>query len=195
MSISRTSNNAYVICTSSTRPGSPLNGSTIYETDTDKTFVYTGSLWVPLTPSILDTRYLEGTQAAYSGSLNGASTNYLKYDATNNLELLYTPPIDAWWEVTLRISLLQKLDAAYHYAYGMIELSPAPVTGTAVRHSIIVQHSSVNYYMSFDITTLYKLAANTAYTAKSVFGNGNGGSWQHYRGGGHLDMHAYAWAR
>lgn len=195
MSISGTGNAAYITCTSSTRPASPVSGSTIYETDTDKTYVYTGSAWAPLMPSIIDTQYLEGAQAAYSGSLSGSSTNYLKYDATNNLELQYTPPIDVWWEVTLRISILQKLDAAYHYAYGMIELSPAPVSGTSIRHSIITQHASVDTHMSFDKTTIYKLAANTAYTAKSAFGAGNGGSWQHYRGAGHLDMHANAWAR
>lgn len=33
------------VCTSTTRPASPYEGQTIYETDTDKTLVWTGSAW------------------------------------------------------------------------------------------------------------------------------------------------------
>ena len=43
-----------IICTSSTRPASPFEGQTIYETDTDKELTWSGSAWVvtnrPLTP-------------------------------------------------------------------------------------------------------------------------------------------------
>jgi hypothetical protein len=35
-----------VVCTSSTRPGSPSEGDLIYETDTDRLLVYSGSAWV-----------------------------------------------------------------------------------------------------------------------------------------------------
>ena len=34
-----------IICTSSTRPASPFEGQTIYETDTDFTYTYNGSTW------------------------------------------------------------------------------------------------------------------------------------------------------
>lgn len=34
-----------IICTSSTRPASPFEGQTIYETDTDSTYTYSGSAW------------------------------------------------------------------------------------------------------------------------------------------------------
>lgn len=34
-----------IICTSSTRPGSPSTGRRIYETDTGKEYVYSGSVW------------------------------------------------------------------------------------------------------------------------------------------------------
>ena len=34
----------YVVCTSSTRPPG-REGTMIYETDTDKTYVYNGSVW------------------------------------------------------------------------------------------------------------------------------------------------------
>lgn len=36
---------ATTICTSSTRPASPVEGQTIYETDTKKVYVYDGSAW------------------------------------------------------------------------------------------------------------------------------------------------------
>jgi hypothetical protein len=34
------------VCTSTTRPASPFEGMVIYETDTNKTYVYNGSSWV-----------------------------------------------------------------------------------------------------------------------------------------------------
>lgn len=34
-----------VICTSSTRPASPYEGQEIYETDTDREYIYTGTVW------------------------------------------------------------------------------------------------------------------------------------------------------
>lgn len=40
-----------IICTSSTRPASPFEGQTIYETDTDIEYRWTGSLWLPISPA------------------------------------------------------------------------------------------------------------------------------------------------
>ena len=37
---------AVIVCTSATRPSSPVEGMTIYETDTDQMQVYNGSAWV-----------------------------------------------------------------------------------------------------------------------------------------------------
>jgi hypothetical protein len=34
-----------IVCTSSTRPATPNEGMTIYETDTDKVLIYSGSAW------------------------------------------------------------------------------------------------------------------------------------------------------
>lgn len=42
-------NQSVITCTSSTRPGSPSEGMTIYETDTDMTRQYNGSSWVQIT--------------------------------------------------------------------------------------------------------------------------------------------------
>lgn len=39
-------NQAVIVCTSGTRPASPVEGMVIYETDTDKLQVYGGAAWV-----------------------------------------------------------------------------------------------------------------------------------------------------
>lgn len=36
----------WTVCTSSTRPGAPTEGDQIYETDTDRIYVYTGAAWL-----------------------------------------------------------------------------------------------------------------------------------------------------
>lgn len=41
---------AVIVCTSGTRPGSPVEGMVIYETDTDRILVYNGAAWVTITP-------------------------------------------------------------------------------------------------------------------------------------------------
>lgn len=46
MGISRSGLENYIICTSATRPGVPFKGLQIYETDTNRQFIYTGSAWV-----------------------------------------------------------------------------------------------------------------------------------------------------
>lgn len=40
------SKQAVIACTSGTRPSSPNDGMTIYETDTDRVLVYNGSTWI-----------------------------------------------------------------------------------------------------------------------------------------------------
>jgi hypothetical protein len=46
MSIDRIANaDNYIVCTSSTRPTGPTEGTMIYETDTDALLTYTGSAW------------------------------------------------------------------------------------------------------------------------------------------------------
>jgi hypothetical protein len=35
------------VCTSATRPGSPIQGQTIYETDTRREYIWSGSVWLP----------------------------------------------------------------------------------------------------------------------------------------------------
>ncbi|GAA4849802.1 hypothetical protein GCM10023403_10760 [Pseudonocardia benzenivorans] len=40
------------VCTSATRPGSPIQGQTIYETDTRREYIWSGSVWLPRGPLV-----------------------------------------------------------------------------------------------------------------------------------------------
>jgi hypothetical protein len=64
---------AVIVCTSSTRPASPSEGMTIYETDTDRYATYNGSAWVAnnypdgfrsYTPTLTDITLGNGTLTA-----------------------------------------------------------------------------------------------------------------------------------
>jgi hypothetical protein len=61
------------VCTSSTRPATPYEGQVIYETDTDLTYVYSGSTWV--SPSFVSTA-LSGVPTAPTASA-GTNTTQL----------------------------------------------------------------------------------------------------------------------
>ncbi len=193
MAIERSTASEYLICTSATRPSNQLVGTLIYETDTSRTLTFNGSTWIQQLPIMKDSQFDEGASATYSAQFNGTTTTYIKKDASNNLQLVFTPQVDAWWEVSVHVGILQKVDAAYHYVYCVLELAPAPAVGNSVRYSIMTEHASVNNYMSFNKTTLFKLNAGTTYTAKAFFGGGSGGTWQYYQGSDRLHIHGKAW--
>jgi len=55
-----------IVCTSGTRPASPVDGMTVYETDTDRYSSYNGSTWLTLGQTVTGT---------YTASLTAATTN------------------------------------------------------------------------------------------------------------------------
>lgn len=66
-----------VICTSSTRPGSSVEGQVIYETDTDQIRVYNGTSWVLLTANGSYTPTLTNLSVGTGGSpFNSAIWSY-----------------------------------------------------------------------------------------------------------------------
>jgi hypothetical protein len=52
------------VCTSSTRPASPFEGQTIYETDTDLVKSYNGTSWVTIGPTTVPTAAITAVGAA-----------------------------------------------------------------------------------------------------------------------------------
>ena len=110
------------------------------------------------------------------------------------MQIGYTPPVNAWWEVTGNMAIVQKLDAAYSYAYGGITISPADADGYATAQQLITQHSSVQQFESRHVSRLFKLTAGVPYTA-TLFISPAAGTWSYYCGPNHLFIHLKAWQR
>lgn len=71
-----------IVCTSGTRPGSPVDGMTIYETDTNLIRTYNGSAWRLMagdTPAARAER--SSTQSINSASATAISFNVESYDS------------------------------------------------------------------------------------------------------------------
>jgi len=145
---------------------------------------------------IIDVQRKNGAAEVYSG---GFTTLYDPLaDRTGagyqNMQLSYTPPVDVWWDVTGVIGIVQKMDAAYHYAYGRLALAPTDVDGVQYAHHLVTQHSAVQQFEARVVQRAFKLAAGTAYTVTLGISPG-GGTWTYHCGVGHLWLEAKAITR
>ena len=68
-----------IVCTSGTRPSSPAEGWTIYETDTDLYLMYSGSAWVTALQPGAWTSYTPVVTLSASGSMNLDGTSASRY--------------------------------------------------------------------------------------------------------------------
>jgi microcystin-dependent protein len=141
---------------------------------------------------MLDTQVVFGRQDAYSPQL-GALTAVLVDDVAP-LALEITPIVDAWWELTVSIGLLEKADSAYGYCYAQVTLDPADEDGRATVSAIATQHVDVNRYDARLLAPLFKLKEGVAYRA-AVFLSPSSGLWTYYRGQQQLVMSGKAWGR
>ena len=110
------------------------------------------------------------------------------------MQLTITPSVPVWWEVHGQIATVQKTDAAYNYAYGALYLSPADQDNASQAQAICMQHSQVQTYEGRVIHRIWRLAANTTYTAQLVF-NPSGGTWSYYAVADYLWIEAKSWAQ
>lgn len=69
---------AVITCTSGTRPSSPVEGMTIYETDTDRVMIYSGSAWET------GLNLIDWTSFTPTLSLDGAGTDWTLGDAVTS---------------------------------------------------------------------------------------------------------------
>ena len=143
--------------------------------------------------SMIDAQRKVGTGSGYQ-AIGSGETIYLGPGAVNPMRLSFTPAVNCWWEVEATVGILQKLDAAYHYAYVYLLLNPADADGQTEFRMIETQHSGVQQYTSRNPSTIYKLNAGIAYTCTAKFEHG-GGSWQHHQGNFYLWIQGKAWAR
>lgn len=74
---------AVVICTSSTRPTGIVEGQMIYETDTDRIYVYSGSAWVLYLAKGTYTPTLTGMAIGTGGSAFNSATYTYSYGMMN----------------------------------------------------------------------------------------------------------------
>lgn len=146
----------------------------------------------PTAVGILNTQRLLGQGASYKAAAGGLV--YADAAGTVPMRLYYTPPVNCWWEVHAEMGTIQKLDAAYHYGYLDVVLSPADADGFAYVENLEVQYNGVQTYAFRAPTGLFKLVAGQAYTVQMNF-NIQGGSWQYANGPANLSMFAKAWAR
>lgn len=63
------------VCTSSTRPASPFEGQTIYETDTDRLATWDGSAWIPYVRQTAG-KVLQVVSTAKTDTFTTTSTSY-----------------------------------------------------------------------------------------------------------------------
>jgi hypothetical protein len=145
------------------------------------------------TGRIVDVQRLNGQNNAYR-AISTATSFTVDAAGTIPLALSYTPPVDVWWEVHANIGVLQKIDAAYHYAYGQLELLPADVDSVSSAPNILTQHTSVDDYGWRGPQRIWKLAAGTAYTCTANFSPA-GGLWQFYQGRDYMFIEGKAWTR
>jgi hypothetical protein len=120
-----------------------------------------------------------GENAAYRAIANSA--NFTVNPAGDPLQISCTPAVDAWWDVDCSIGIIHKLDAAYHYGYVILTLSPADADGQNQVQSIETQHVSVQTWVFRNVSMTWKLAANTTYTCTAQF-SASGGSWEFHQG-------------
>lgn len=68
---------AVIVCTSGTRPASPVDGMVIYETDTDQMLVYQASKYVPAGPQLADALNISAASPFLTGLGAGSITTEL----------------------------------------------------------------------------------------------------------------------
>ena len=144
--------------------------------------------------ALLDVQRMFGQNNGYRTVTTGQQIT-VNAAATIGLQLVYTPPVDCWWEVDFHMGLVQKTDAAYHYMQPSINLSPADVDGIGVMGiDTLTQHLTVQTFEPHNMRALFKLAAGIAYTTYPVVAM-SGGTWQYHQHQNHLSMFGKAWAR
>lgn len=137
----------------------------------------------PGAPGILAADRVLGVYNGYLGPFSPTSENAIWRDAAGTLplRLTITPAVDCWWDTSMNMGLVQKLDAVYHYGQIALKLAPVDVDGESYAYHYITQHASVQQFESYAPRKMWKLAAGVTYTVSGVFVV-SGGSWQYYAG-------------
>lgn len=157
---------AVITCTSSTRPASPVEGMTIYQTDTDNTWVYDGATWMPNTglQPIKPTSVVGGTATANAVTASGSSTTLSLNGVFSSAYDIYRILIDSYQPATATRTVFMRMRSAgtdasgadYYYA-----INGAFTTGTGVSDYASAGQTGMT-------TGLYNSGNTTALGAASI---------------------------
>ncbi len=142
---------AVITCTSGTRPASPVEGMTIYETDTDCYVTYNGAAWV---------HDLGGTWRTYtpnfSGMVLGNGTTQAKYSVigkTVNVTLAVFAGSTTTYSGTIAISLPRNTASWYGTSTAMGTGAVHNGTGATRRLTIAVWNNNSSFVQQLETTS------------------------------------------
>lgn len=122
------------------------------------------------------------------------SGGYFAKVGAQPLQIAYTPDVDCWWEVDAFVGGIAKDDAAYHYSYLALLISPSDVDGFDSRYVIYTQHNQVQTYAEREIRHIFNLAAGTTYVC-NMRHDPNAGTWEYYQTSLTCFLTGKAWAK
>ena len=96
------------------------------------------------------------------------------------MQIAITPTRPGWWVIRAE-TIFRNLDAAWYYFAWYVKCSPADMDGVADEYCHGRLHSFIQW-QHYALDTVYKLAANTTYTATMYFGYRQAGTVYMYYG-------------
>jgi hypothetical protein len=160
------------VCTSSTRPASPYEGQTIYETDTDLVKSYNGSSWVTIGPTTIPTAAITAFGSArVDTSQTTTSTSYTDL-TTSGPAVTLTTGTSALVIVGARISIAA-LSSSCYMSYAVSGSSTVSATdGRSVNSTSPGGEHESGKQMSYASVITGLTAGSNTFTAKyRVSGN------------------------
>lgn len=138
---------------------------------------------------LLDFQRIQGNNNAYF--LVTTATEQVKRSGSVNLELTYTPPVDAWWMGHVHVGIINTVTAPA-LTYLELFISPNEADGGAAGG--YARNYQADTYDWRAVRRTYALEAGTTYTLSAYFVV-TSGAIQYHQSPNYLWMEAYAFPR
>lgn len=142
---------------------------------------------------LVNTQTKRGAHAGFSAQFT-ASQNPMPAGDGSNMQIVYTPTVNVYWQISALIGYWQKIDAAWGNGYAQLGLTPADANGDQSLTTIFYGHPQAVAAGNAVISRTYALVANTAYTLNLGFVPGQG-TWTYSQDPGYLLLQGKAWSR
>lgn len=147
----------HVVCTSSTRPTGIAEGTMIYETDTNKGLVYTGSVWV----EVFDLDYAPGYSVCTSSARpTPFGEGQMIYETDTNKVLVYNG--SSWIEISDLDNTGGLADASPRGILGKQTITSS--FGTSATHTTF-QDTGLSISISYGANRTLKVTCSSGYYA------------------------------